>query len=380
MAFETLLERYELQHRLGNGGMGDVWLATDTLLGRDVALKFVRQKDLSAVPGAGRILQDEARNAGKLIDCPEVVSILDLVEVDAGIHTGPVVVMEYVPGCDLGEWIQTYQPTLRHRESQLLVSYYMALSVVSAVQRAHRDGMMHRDIKPQNVLVSRGGLVKVADFGLARVVEAITRTHTVWRLNTPLYAAPEQIQDEKPTLKSDVYQLSATLFHLFTGHPPCTESTYPGIYKWHLAKTVPIITNEVGDLPPGLADLITRGLGESGDRPALWLFVDELSKALFHGLTLEVTAKDLSNDEITEIKRVTDFSEEGLAEGSASAAFPNPIEAVRETIELTFLKVDGVDLRITNKPSSRGAADEAAAVAGASEAAAREGNGPEGSA
>ncbi|MEU5264508.1 serine/threonine-protein kinase [Amycolatopsis sp. NPDC021455] len=215
MDFGTIADRYKLSRRLGGGGMGDVWLADDSVLGRQVALKFVNERELMENPGAHDILRDEAKTGGSLIGFSQIVSVLDLFDADSPLHSGPVLVMEYVDGCNLAEWMARFRPSLPNDETRLFLDLYIAAEIVEAIDIAHGRGIQHRDIKPQNVLCSKVGQVKVADFGLARLVEAMTRTHTVWGRNTPLYAAPEQWRDEKPTKESDVYQASATLYHLF---------------------------------------------------------------------------------------------------------------------------------------------------------------------
>src|SRR4051812_16145745 len=112
MAIEVLAGRYEVERRLGAGGMGDVWLATDSLLGRRVAMKFVSQRELLETPGAESILRDEARTGGQLLGHPQVVTVIDLLDVDSALHRGPAIVMEYVDGCNLAEWISRYRVML----------------------------------------------------------------------------------------------------------------------------------------------------------------------------------------------------------------------------------------------------------------------------
>ena len=108
VAIATIANRYELLRRLGAGGMGDVWQANDTLLGRHVAIKFVSDQELRETPGASEILRDEAKTAGGLLGHPQIVSVLDLITVETDLHRGPAIIMEYIDGCNLAEWISVH--------------------------------------------------------------------------------------------------------------------------------------------------------------------------------------------------------------------------------------------------------------------------------
>lgn len=338
MAIENLLDRYEVTRRLGSGGMGDVWLAHDNLLGRSVAIKFVGEKELKDNPGADAILRDEARHAGKLMGHPQIVGVLDLIEVNTDLHAGPAVVLEYVDGCHGGEWIEFHSKDLTDT-TRMYTGLFISLSIVEAVQAAHRLSILHRDVKPQNVLCSVDGRVKVADFGLSRVVEAITRTHTVWGRHTPLYSAPEQWKDEKPDEGSDVYQVSATLYHLLAGQPVNEGKTFYGLHRWHETGTPVSLKVHVPDLDEEVVKVIDKGVSRKRDeRPSLWEIYEALSGALLKNkLRLSVSGKDLSPEARQELAKFLDFEIEGLERDNGyGALFGNPLEAISEAIGATL--------------------------------------------
>jgi serine/threonine protein kinase len=330
---ETLQGRYEVERRLGAGGMGDVWLANDTLLGRFVALKFVGDRELRETPGAEQILMDEAKAAGRLLGHANVVGVLDLIQVDSSLHSGPCIIMEYVDGLNLAEWISSYRFNV-DEPTRTQIGLYLALCLIEAIHDAHMLGILHRDIKPQNVLCSKTGQVKVTDFGLARVVEAITRTHTVWGRHTPLYAAPEQWQDEKPSFETDVYQLCATLYHLFAGRSANEGTNLIGLLRWHETGSLTPLSTLVPDLDHNVADNITTGLSKDRSvRPPAWQLSDAVSSAIWPVVEMDVDAEGLDETSVRSIARLTDLDEEGfIGDPRFKVTFPNSYEAIRESI------------------------------------------------
>ncbi len=335
---EQIVGRYNVQRRLGAGGMGDVWKAEDLLLGRSVAIKFVGEKELRESPGADGILRDEARHAGQLLGNPQVVTVLDLIEVDSDLHQGPAVVLEYVDGATVGEWIASHRGAL-DPFTAMQTGLYIASEVIEAITAAHRLSIMHRDIKPQNVLCSKDGRVKVADFGLSRVVEAITRTNTVWGRHTPLYSAPEQWEEEKPTTESDVYQLSATLYHLLSGMPANEGKGILGLLRWHQNGTLTSLSERLPGIDDEVAKRIDAGLSKDpAKRPDLWQLSDSVSGALVKdAIRLEVAVDGSDDVLITAIANLTDFDIDVLRKGSSRFKFRHPLEAIREAVGAKLL-------------------------------------------
>ena len=204
----VLNERYRLLELIGSGGMAVVYRGMDTLLQRQVAVKVLREA-FAGDPAFLARFQREARAAANL-DHPNVVTVYDVGH-DGDRH---YIVMECVDGQDL--------KTLIRREGRLDVddALDIALQVCAGVGHAHKAGIIHCDIKPQNVLVTWDGRAKVTDFGIARALSGsgITESETVW--GSPLYFSPEQAAGEPPSPASDVYSIGIMLYEMLAGAPP----------------------------------------------------------------------------------------------------------------------------------------------------------------
>jgi serine/threonine-protein kinase len=204
----TLSERYRLVTRLAGGGMGEVYRAHDLLLDRPVAVK-VLQSSLAADPGLVERFKAEARAAARLAH-PNVVSVFDWGAEDD--HTY-YMVMEYVAGSDLRDLLVARAALEPAQAVEIMIS------VCDALAAAHDRGLVHRDVKPENVLISRDGTVKVADFGIAVVVD-LDRTEPGGVPGTLRYLSPEQAQGYEAGPASDVWAAGAVLAELITGRPP----------------------------------------------------------------------------------------------------------------------------------------------------------------
>jgi eukaryotic-like serine/threonine-protein kinase len=200
--------RYTLGREVGRGGMGAVWLGTDQVLGRQVALKR-----LGLAPGVGtpdfERAEREARLAARL-NHPHVVAVFDLVEEGAD-HW---LVMEYVEGRTLAELVREDGALTSDEAAPLL------RQVADALAAAHESGIVHRDVKPSNILVTPEGQVKLSDFGIARAEADASLTQTGLVTGSPSYLAPEVASGQSATAASDVWSLGATAFHALAGHPP----------------------------------------------------------------------------------------------------------------------------------------------------------------
>jgi serine/threonine protein kinase len=207
---ETLAAgRYRIERELGHGGMATVHLAHDEELDRPVALKLLPEHLAGDDAFRARILR-EARLAGQLSH-PNVVRVYDAGEADGR----PFIVMEYVPGTSLAE--------ARRLAPGRVVE--LGVQACAGLQHAHDAGLVHRDVKPANLLVREDGVLKVADFGIARAGESTRHTQAGTLLGTAAYLAPEQIAGADATPASDVYSLGAVLYELLTGRPPYTFSS-----------------------------------------------------------------------------------------------------------------------------------------------------------
>lgn len=245
--------RYRLLRPAGRGGMSEVHVARDEVLGRDVAVKLVRADQVDDAGGIER-LEREARSMASLSHA-NVVTIHDVLRDgdDAAI------VMELLLGGTLADRLRGSGP-LDWRE---------AITVASAVARglaaAHDRGLVHRDVKPSNVLLGEDGQAKVADFGIAGTASGSTRTATI-RGSIP-YLAPEQARGEVTDARTDVYALGCVLFEMLTGRPPFADDTGAAIIGQHLHRAPPPPRDVVPELPPALDAVVLRMLRkEPSDR------------------------------------------------------------------------------------------------------------------
>lgn len=257
--------RYEIVQRLARGGMATVYLATDRRLTRTVAIK-VMHEGLGDDEEFARKFDREARSAARLSH-PNIVSVFD-----QGLDGGrPYIVMEYVEGRTLRNVIVNEAPTTPARALELLEP------VVAAVAAAHESGLIHRDVKPENVLISERGRVKVVDFGLAKAISGQTATATQGLLlGTVSYIAPELVTEGRPRPASDVYSIGVVLFELLTGTKPHTGENPIQVAYSHVHKSVPApsTVNETSwrssrsGIPPYLDALVVAATArELGDRP-----------------------------------------------------------------------------------------------------------------
>jgi serine/threonine protein kinase len=200
--------RYTLDREIGRGGMGAVWLGLDEVLGRQVALKRVGMSPGGSSPDLERA-EREARLAARL-NHPHVVAVYDLVE-DGDVQW---LVMEYVEGVTLAELVRRDGALLPDQAAPVIGQ------ATDALAAAHTAGIVHRDVKPSNILVSPHGQVKLSDFGIARAEADASLTQTGLVTGSPAYLAPEVASGQQATDASDVWSLGATLFHALAGHPP----------------------------------------------------------------------------------------------------------------------------------------------------------------
>jgi serine/threonine protein kinase len=243
--------RYDLDREIGRGGMGAVWLGRDTVLGREVALKRI-----GLVPGTEspdlRRAEREARLAARL-NHPHVVAIFDLVEEE----TETWLVMEYVEGVTLSALIKR-DGALSPDEAAPLIR-----QAADALAAAHAAGIVHRDVKPSNMMVTPDGSVKLTDFGIARAEADASLTQTGLVTGSPAYLAPEVASGATATEASDVWSLGATLFHALAGRTPydVSENLMGALYK--IVHEEPPRPDEAGWLAPALEHTMTR---EPADR------------------------------------------------------------------------------------------------------------------
>jgi eukaryotic-like serine/threonine-protein kinase len=247
-ARKTVLDnRYDVGRKLGSGGMGEVFLARDRVLGRDVALKVLRTQYAGDSEFAERFKR-EARSAASLSH-PNIVQVYDRGETEDG---SSYIAMEYVPGGTLKEKIVGSGP-LGTREAAAL-----GAQVAEALEAAHERGMVHRDIKPQNVLLTDRGDAKVADFGIARAGSSVTISRTGSVMGTAGYMSPEQALGEPATPKSDLYSLGVVLYEALTGELPYTADNPIAVSMKHVNEPLRPPREIDPTIPEGMNALVSR--------------------------------------------------------------------------------------------------------------------------
>lgn len=250
------LGEFQLLRRLGRGGMAEVWLAEQTSLKRQVAIKVLR-RDLVADPSYLKRFQTEAMAAAAL-NHPNIVQVY-AVGADNGMQ---FIAQEYVQGQNLREFLSRKGPP------DLPVSLHIMRQVALALQVANEAGIVHRDIKPENIMINRKGEVKVADFGLAQLSqggERVSVTISGMTMGTPLYMSPEQVNGSKLDQRSDIYSFGVTCYHMLTGAPPFRGETAFSVALQHLNNEPAPLQNARPDLPPLLLQLVHKMMAKKAD-------------------------------------------------------------------------------------------------------------------
>jgi len=268
---EVIAERYELEELVGTGGMSSVYRARDRLLERYVALKVLHPHYADDEEYVERFRR-EARSVAQLSH-PHIVTVIDRGE-DGGQQ---FIVFEYVDGENLKELIERTGPLPIRRAVEF------ALEVADALAFAHENGLVHRDVKPQNVLITPDGNAKVTDFGIARSLEVehgMTQTGTV--LGTSNYLSPEQASGKPTTTSTDVYSLGVVVYELLTGDVPFPGENFVAIAMKHINELPPDLLDKRPDVPLRLAAAVDRAMEKDPDRRFATMdeFASELRQCL----------------------------------------------------------------------------------------------------
>ena len=251
MMMEQIANRYEILSLIGQGGMADVYKAKDTILNRVVAIKVLRDK-LSQDAMALVRFQREASAASRLSH-PNVVDIYDVGEYE-GMH---YIVMEFIRGRTLKELIA--------QRGALDVDEAIGImkQLVSAINHAHENNIIHRDIKPQNVLVKDDGTIKITDFGIAVANGSVQLTFNNTVMGSAHYLAPETTQGKEPNEQVDIYSLGIVFYELLTGKVPFTGKTPTEIAIKHLRKPMPFVRDFNPNIPQSVENIILKATAKN---------------------------------------------------------------------------------------------------------------------
>ncbi|MDO4901435.1 Stk1 family PASTA domain-containing Ser/Thr kinase [Actinomyces sp.] len=317
-----LAGRYELRELIGRGGMAEVHLGYDTRLSRIVAIKLLRS-DIAGDPTFQARFRREATSAAAL-NHPTIVAVYDsgeeeLIQPDGTRRAVPFIVMEYVEG-------HTVRELLGEGEAvPIAEAVEITTGVLDALEYSHRAGIVHRDIKPGNIMLTQAGAVKVMDFGIARAVEdsaaTVTQTHAV--VGTAQYLSPEQARGEVVDARSDLYSTGCLLYELLTGQPPFTGDSAVAIAYQHVREIPRPPSSIAADIPDSLDRVVLKALAKNRDdryQDAAHMRADLLAAA--RGLDVSAPATD------------TWAATTVLAsEGESAAAAPSPEEEQTTTQE-----------------------------------------------
>lgn len=238
--------RYKIISVLGEGGMANVYLAEDIILQRKVAVKVLRL-DLQKDPQTIQRFQREALSTSELSH-PHIVSILD-VGTDGNCH---YLVMDYVDGFDLEEYIQHNNPIPLPKVIDIMDQ------ILSAVALAHKHNVIHRDLKPQNILMDKKGNIKIVDFGIAIALNQSTMTQTNTAMGSVHYMSPEQARGSMATKQSDIYSLGIILYKLLTGTVPFTGENAVAVALKHFQEKTPSLRDKNPNVPQALENVVFK--------------------------------------------------------------------------------------------------------------------------
>jgi serine/threonine-protein kinase len=320
---KVLADRYELGGLIGRGGMAEVYVGRDTRLSRTVAIKMLRA-DLARDPSFLARFRREAQSSAGL-NHPAIVAVYDTGEqtVSAGTPDErhiPFIIMEYVEGHTVRDLLGDGDP-VPIGEAVEIVS-----GVLGALEYSHREGIVHRDIKPGNIMITPTGDVKVMDFGIARALSdnsaTMTQPHSV--VGTAQYLSPEQARGEVVDARSDLYSTGCLLFELLTGKPPFTGDSAVAVAYQHVRELPPTPSTIASDIPESLDRVVMKSLAKDRDEryaDAAHFRTDLL--AAYRGSAVSAPATDSWAAEAAQPTRVVPAAAglgAGVAAGSATSA------------------------------------------------------------
>lgn len=248
---QKINDRYEIIKTIGEGGMANVYLANDTILDRKVAIKVLRG-DLSNDEKFIRRFQREALSVSNLSH-PNIVEVYDVGEEDGQYY----IVMEYIEG-------KTLKQLLKKRETLTLPEVIdIMLQLTDGLAHAHESYIIHRDIKPQNIMILDNGLVKITDFGIAMALNATQLTQTNSVMGSVHYLPPEQANGKSATVKSDIYSLGILMYELITGSVPFKGDNAVEIALKHMKEKIPSIRKQNPTIPQSVENIVIKATAKN---------------------------------------------------------------------------------------------------------------------
>ncbi|WP_419895541.1 Stk1 family PASTA domain-containing Ser/Thr kinase [Macrococcus psychrotolerans] len=276
-------ERYKLLKYIGGGGMSSVYLAQDIILNQRVAVKIINIPHVD-VERAVQRFQREVQNATTLSH-PNIVKVLDVDEDERHYY----LVMEYVEGPTLHEYIQQHGP-LSPEES-----VFFTKQILRGIEHAHSYRIVHRDIKPQNILMTDNKELKISDFGIARALSETAMTQTNHIMGSVHYLSPEQAKGIRTDESSDIYSIGIVLFEMLTGHPPFEGESAVGIAIKHIQETIPSIREENSAIPQSLENVVNKATMKDKLRRY------RTTQEMYEDVTTALDASRTKEDKVAEI-------------------------------------------------------------------------------
>ncbi|MDU4686519.1 MAG: Stk1 family PASTA domain-containing Ser/Thr kinase [Staphylococcus sp.] len=239
-------DRYQLLDKLGGGGMSIVYLAEDTILERKVAIKAISISQNEKDETMKRFYR-EVNSATQIVH-ENIVEVYDVEEDDDNFY----LIMEYIDGPTLSEYIHSHGPL------NIETAIDFIKQILNGVKQAHEQRIIHRDIKPQNVLINKDKILKIFDFGIAKALSETSMTQTNHVLGTVQYLSPEQAKGDKTNETTDIYSIGIVLYEMLVGEPPFRGETAVSIAIKHIQETVPNITEKHPNIPQSLSNVVLK--------------------------------------------------------------------------------------------------------------------------